>query len=484
MRFSDLIRDVVTDTASGPRQFPRPIELAFDLQKPLVDSTNTRDIAVLPRQAGKTTAAVLRAIQVAERPASQLVTYITKTRRNAKRLFWRPLLYWAAKCGHDVTNNANLSDLTLRIDHDDGSYCLIELMGAHDIDKIEDLRGTQYDLVIIDEAGFIRTAALEMLLTEVIFPGCRVRQGSVLLIGTPGPLKLGPFYEAYESGKWQRYRWTAYDNPATPPGSIEKEVAELGLSETDPRYIREYLAQWSDGRDDLMVWQYEPGRDDPDITLPTAFGQPGFENWRFSWGIDIASTNDNDALVVLGWDTKDGLRRLYEVDSWEGPGTEIIDELEKVLKEKREQWKPSMLVGDIGGHGAKKIINTIAHKLKLNLQSKPTDVEGTVRLINTDFRTSRLKLVRGGKLAQDMRQEYWRVVTRPNGDIKREIDGETHSDLTAALRYAYMASRADASRAPAEVPKDPDQKRDYEILKYLKIRDAIKQKGRWGVKHR
>lgn len=457
-----------------------PLALAFAQQKPLVSSTNQFDIAVLPRQAGKTTAAVLRAVYVAEQLHARLVTYITKTRRNAKRIFWRPLLEWASKAGHNVSKNANHSDLTLRIDHSDGSYCLIELMGAHDIDKILDLRGTQYDLVIIDEAGFIRTAVLEMLLSEVIRPGIRIRRGSILLIGTPGPLKLGPFYEAFVSGGWQSFRWTAYDNPATPLGSIEEEVKALGLKETDPRYIREYLAQWSDGRDDLMVWQYEPGRDDPDITLPSSANDNGFEAWRYSWGVDIASNKDNDALVVLGWDTKDDRRRLYQVDEWEGPGSEIVDDFEKVLQEKKERWKPSRLIGDISGHGAQKIVKTFAAKLRLKLDAKPTDVEGTVRLMNTDFRTERFKVLRGGKLGDDMRREFWRVVEKSDGSVKREIDKATHSDLTAAARYAYMAAKAHRSEADPVVPNDEEAKNERMIQEYLARVDAQKKKRRWA----
>jgi hypothetical protein len=428
-----------------------PLALAFIQQRPLVESVNQRDIAVLPRQAGKTTAAALRALHVAEQPHARLVTYITKTRKNAKRIFWRALLEWAAKCGHDVANNANWSELVLRIDHHDGTYCLIELLGAHDLDQIELLRGTQYDLVIVDEAGFIRKSVLESLLTEVIFPGCRVRRGCVLLIGTPGPLKLGPFFEAYASGKWQQYRWTAYDNPATPPGSIEKEVADLGLQPTDPRYIREYLAQWYDGRDDSMVWEYQAGRNDPDVILPTAANDNGFEAWRYSWGIDLASSQDNDALVVLGWDTRDPHRRLYEVDCWQAPGTELIDDLEKVLKEKRLQWKPSAAIGDDDGHGAKKILNTLAPRLGIVFQQKPGDVEGQVRLMNTDFRTERFRLRRGGALADDFAMEQWEV--QPSG--KRKIGGERHSDLTAAARYAYAAAMA--HRAKAMPVANPDQ---------------------------
>jgi hypothetical protein len=397
------------------------------------------------------------------------------------------LLDTAAKLGIDIVNLANHGELTLKIPHPDGTYCLIELMGAHDQDKIEDLRGTQYDLVIVDEAQLIRPAMLESLLTEIIVPGCRARKGAILLIGTPGPVKMGPFYEHWIGTTWRKFRWTAWENPYTPradrdgyDGSIEKEIADLGLKPTDPRYIREYLGEWYDGHDDTLVWEYEPGRNDSDVILPTSCSDAGFESWRYSWGIDLASNQDNDALVVLGWDTRDAARRLYEVDSWQQPGSNTTDELEKVLKTKRLQWKPACAIGDDGGHGAKKIIRTLAPRLGIVFSKKPTDVEASMRLINTDLRKGRMKVRRGGELAQDMLMEVWEV----NAQGKRVIGGQRHSDLTAACRYAYMASYAHKSRGYVIGPTDPDEIRRLKITKDIEAWKARRDRRMGKVRGR
>lgn len=469
-----LLRPQSSTVAADGTVAPKPGDLAFERQRPLVVSETKRDISILPRQAGKTTAAVLRALHVAAQPSARLVTYLTKTRRNAKRLFWRPLLEYAAKVGIDIEANANHGELTLKVPHADGSYCLIELLGAHDQDQVELLRGTQYDLVIVDEAALIRPSILESLLFEVIVPGCRARKGAILLIGTPGPVRFGPFYEAWVGGKWTQFRWTAWENPHTPPGSIEEEIAQLGLKETDPRYVREYKGEWYDGRDELMVWEYQPGTNDADVILPTAANDPGFQTWRFSWGIDLASSQDNDALVVLGWDTKDAERRCYEVDSWQAPGTELIDDLEKVLREKRLQWKPSAAIGDDDGHGAKKILNTLAPRLGIVFGKKPGDIEATVRLMNTDFRTRRLRLRRGGALAEDMLMELWEVTKTG----KREIGGPRHSDLTAAARYAYVASQAHRAKADPIVATDPNSEAEARVDAQIAAHVRSQKRGR------
>lgn len=484
--------------APGSKKAPDAAALAFSIQRPLVTSAGRRDIALIPRQAGKTTSAILRAFKVALQPRSERVTYITKTRKNGKRLFWRPLLEHAAKLGLKVDKqHANHGDLTLKVDHDDGTYCLIEILGAHDQDQIELLRGTQYDLVIIDEAGFIRPSILELLLSEILVPGCRRRQGAILMIGTPGPVKFGPFFDASTSDKWQRFYWTAWDiiddliriDPEFPRDAIDKEIADLGLKPTDARYVTEYLGKFFDGPDERRVWDYDATRNSPEVVLPRSAHDKGFEHWRFSWGIDLASSTDNDALVVLGWNTRDPGRHIYEVDSWQAPGTELIDELETVLQAKKLQWRPSAAMGDDQGHGAKKILNTLSPRLGILFQQKAgSNVEATVRLMNTDLRLGRyqvrpvprsedaqkdvIRLQGGpGALAEDMQMEVWEVTKTG----KRVISGERHSDLTAAARYAYLAAYHFRSTAGPRVITDPQEAANAAVDAYVAKQSGSKR---------
>lgn len=468
--------DEVAAAGDEPNSSPGldPASLAFPKQQALVVSTSRRDVACIPRQAGKTTAAVLRAFRVAQQSHARLVSYVTKTKRNGRRLFWRPLKEFAKKLGYDLRACADNGEMVFSVPHEDGSVCLIEILGAHDEDQIELMLGTQYDLVIIDEAAYIRPLVLETLLKRVLVPGLRARRGAILLIGTPGPIKAGPFYEAWSSEVYAKFRWTAWDNPSTPPGSIEEEIAELKLAPEDAIYVTEYLGEWYDGPDSRRVWQYDPDRDSPDIELPTSAEAAG-GMWKFSWGVDLASSKDNDALVVWGWRTDDEQRRLYEVDAWEGPGTELIDDLEAVLRAKRAQWRPSAAVGDQGGHGAKKILRTLAPRVGIHFQDKPTDVEATVRLMNSDFRAGRLKVRRGGKLAQDMQMEVWDLSKAG----KRVISAPSHSDLTSSARYGYAAAAAFRSKGPPAAPTDPAEQLLAKIREQQALQSAARNRSRW-----
>jgi len=146
-----------------------------------------------------------------------------------------------------------------------------------------------------------------------------------------------------------------------------------------------------------------------------------------------------------------------------------------VLREKRRQWHPSCAVGDDGGHGARKVLNTLAPRLSLRFQPKPMSVEATVRAMNTDLRTGRLKLPRDSALAQDMQMEVWEV----SKTGKRTIGGPRHSDLTSSARYAYAASTAFRNPEPKPVETDPRKLREAQIIAYLNGQQNKKRQSRW-----
>jgi hypothetical protein len=433
-------RQLLREVGIGKAERVRPEERAFPAQLPMVASTGRYDVCVTSRQSGKTTGAALRALRVALSPGSQRVTYITLTRGNAKRLFWSVLLPLAAEMGVDVEKHANHSELTLHVPRPDG-VAVIELLGAHTDDDVEKFRGATYDLVIIDEAQSIRATVLELLMKRVLGAGLWARQGAVLMIGTPGPVKFGPFYDYWTGGRWQRFHWTAFQNPHIPEGEIAANAEMLGLSPDHPTYKREVLGQWEVDLS-ALVWEYDPVLNAVDRELPESSVAAG-KHWSFSWGIDLGF-QDRDALVVLGWDRRDGDRRLYVVDQWQ-ENHKDVDALWAILRQKRDLWRPSMIVGDTGGHGAVKVLKTLEGRLGMTILPKPPSVDVSVGLVNDDMRTRRLRIQPGTPLAEDLRMEIWEVNLRTG---KRTIGGDYHSDLTAALRYAHSAAYAFRSKAP------------------------------------
>jgi hypothetical protein len=432
-----------------------PSALSFPAQRPMVESTTRYDVCVTSRQSGKTNGAALRALRVALTKGTQRVTYITITRLNAKRLFWEPLLQWAAKLGINVQEQANHAELTLRVPRPDG-VAVIELMGAHNDDDVEKFRGATYDLVIIDEAQSIRATVLELLMKRVLGAGLWARKGSVLMIGTPGPVKFGPFYDYWQGGKWQRFHWTAFDNPHIPEGEIAANAEMLGLSPEHPTYKREVLGQWEVDLS-ALVWEYDPIANEPDITLPVSAEAAG-PDWRFSWGLDLGF-QDRDALVVLGWRKTDHDKRIYAVDQWQ-ENHKDVDQLHAVLRQKRDRWRPFTAVGDTGGHGAVKVLKTLEARLAMAINPKPPSVDVSVGLVNDDMRTRRLRIPSGTALAEDLRLEVWEVNIRTG---KRTIGGDYHSDLTPAMRYAHSAAYAYRSKQAPPEPTE-SEKRTMRIM--------------------
>lgn len=434
LRQRDLLRQLGPE---APKATAR--DRAFPAQLPMVASTGRYDVCVTSRQSGKTTGAALRALDVALTPGTQRVTYVTLTRGNAKRLFWGPLLQHAGELGVDVDQHANHSELTLKVPRPDGA-AVIELLGAHNDDDVEKFRGATYDLVIIDEAQSIRATVLDLLLKRVIGPGLWARKGAVLMIGTPGPVKYGPFYDFWVGDRWQHFHWTAFDNPHIPEGEIAANAEMLGLHPGHPTYKREVLGEWEVDLS-ALVWEYDPVANAPDIALPESAEAAG-KDWCFSWGLDLGF-QDRDALVVLGWNRRDSAQRIYEVDHWQ-ENHKDVDQLHAVLRSKRDRWKPSTITGDTGGHGAVKVLKTLESRLGTSIQPKPPSVDVSIGLVNDDMRTRRLRIRPGTPLAEDLRMEVWEVNLRTG---KRTIGGDYHSDLTAAMRYAHHAAFAFHSKA-------------------------------------
>ncbi len=442
-----------------------PAQLSFPAQLPMVNSDGRYDVCVTSRQSGKTTGAALRALRVAMRPGTKRVTYITITRLNAKRLFWEPLLEQARKLGIDVDRHANHAELTLKVPRKDGT-AVVELMGAHNDDDVEKFRGATYDLVIIDEAQSIRATVLELLMKRVLGAGLWARRGSVLMIGTPGPVKFGPFYDYWQGGKWARFHWTAFDNPHIPEGEIAANAEMLGLSPEHPTYKREVLGQWEVDLS-ALVWEYDPILNQVDIEVPESAEKAG-PDWRFSWGIDLGF-QDRDALVVLGWKRNDPDRRIYVVDQWQ-QNHQDVDMLHALLRQKRDKWKPFRIVGDTGGHGAVKVLKTLEARLGTPILPKPPSVEVSVGLVNDDMRTRRLRIPHGTPLAEDLRLEVWEVNLRSG---KRTIGGDYHSDLTPALRYAHSAAYAYLAKAPKPEPTEAEKRTQRILAKAAARRDPF-----------
>ncbi len=325
-------------------------------QRDLVDDPSNRIVAIEPRGWGKTTAILARAAKRIRKTARARFLYIATSRTQGEVLIWEPLKQLNERMKLGLTFNE--TKMTARYLKTGGTF---RVVGADDKREIEKLRGQPFHEVWIDEAASHPVQILDSLITRVIGPRLGDYQGTLGMIGTPGPVQAGPFYESTLPGlldkdgrpysrpytergrsefegwdRWSLHTGHLADNTKAghearkcPPScalphmweEALNEKKRNGWSDNHPVWRREFLAQWA-ADDTENVYRYRPhdetGRPwnqwDP-VKDPAGFAigsLPKGHRWFFVWGADMGA-RDPFALEVFAYsDTYPELLHVYE----------------------------------------------------------------------------------------------------------------------------------------------------------------------------
>jgi PBSX family phage terminase large subunit len=389
-------------------------DFCFPQQVKFIRDTSRYKTAVCSRRAGKSTACAADLVDLALRKPKSNQLYITLTRGNAKRLVWKEVENIIHKFGLKV--KANISDLSMTFEN--GS--MIYFAGAATKDEVDKYRGFSFDKVYLDEAQSFRPYIQE-LIDDVLSYAVLDRGGSIVLIGTPGPIPAGYFFDASHSDGWKSFKWTIFDNIHIKDveGRLAEERKRRGISETDPVYLREALGLWVQDNDSL-VFKYDRNLNHYD-TLP--------QDLVYVFGIDLGHS-DADAIAVLGYSKVE--KKVYLVEEFikrKQNITELVDE----LKLRVQKYKPVRMEIDSGALG-KKIADEIIrrHQIPVNAADKHRKLE-YIELLNDDLRTGKLMIKRESTCAQDMALVQWDIIEKD----RRTISKGFHSDITDAVLYSW-----------------------------------------------
>lgn len=325
----------------------------------------SRRISYLVGRGGsKTTTFRIRAIRRCTAKARAKVIYFARTRMRAKDLFWFPLKALLYRLGLEVGKDVAYHESELRCTFlRTGS--MIQLSGLEDTAEADKWRGDTWDEVQLDECGAIKPELLEYTIYQVIGP--RVR--CIVLGGTPGRDRRGPFYEHTRPGSpthrpyrerkkhpdWQGYSSHHWDLETVMalPGARKKweplaelwdmalvEKAANGWSDDNPIWLREYKAVWAADNTLRVFGDFQPYKDGQEWNIWDPFeGRdivegvaglrvaakklrerfPEFTDWRFVDARDMG-TRDEFACSVLAFSPHDPQRRIWQVMSFERVG--------------------------------------------------------------------------------------------------------------------------------------------------------------------
>lgn len=423
--------------------------------------------ALCPRRAGKSRCSVAYMLDVALRRAEAQVLYITLTRGKAKEIIWTELKKLNRSYELvDPVKGFNETELMMKLEN----LSTIRLAGCETVSDVEKFRGGQYDLVIIDECASMSAELFMSLVDDAISPALSDREGTLLIIGTPGRVLNGPFYAA-TSGKsmiigehperpgekfavsrpyaerdqekwddvtysWSFHRWMTRDNVAKPKIWEDQKLIKLrnGWSDDHPQWRREYLGQWV-ADDSGFVYRYNPERNNwlPDPKSDNPWGLPEGHEWRFVLGMDLGY-DDDFAIEVAAW--SETCADFYHMPGgFSMPGLDVQAIAQKVLEFQERYGEFDVMVGDRGGLG-KLILATLANQYGLQIEAaEKSEKRDHIELLNTDLLHGRCHIATDSILGHQMSILQW---DEKNPKIEdRDTPNHAADAFLYVWRYCY-----------------------------------------------
>lgn len=405
----------------------------FKHQLEFVSDVARFKLALTTRRAGKTVSCAAALIATALAEPMLVCLYITLSRTNAKKIVWREL----KKIDRQFSLGFTFNESELSASAPNGSilYC----SGASDRTEIEKFRGLAVKLAFIDECQSFPDYIRE-LIDDVIAPSLMDHSGTLCLIGTPGPIPTGFFYEASQGGYWSKHTWSFWDNPHIKNAKkvFEEELKRKGVDASNPSIQREWYGKWVLDTDSL-VYHYSD-KDNHYEELPKG-------PLTYILGVDLGY-NDADALAVLAWSDKSPCTYLVHEQITRKQGiSDLVNQIEVI----RNKYDISKIIVDQGGLG-KKIAEELSKRYKIGVQAaeKVRKVE-FIELMNDCMRTGTLKAKKDSRFAEDCMKVEWDV-DKSTPD-KKIISKRFHSDICEAVLYAWRESYSYTHQTAKKPPK-------------------------------
>ncbi len=407
--------------------------------------------ALCTRRAGKTEGALREQLATALSVPNANILYGTLTKDKARALIWVPLNRLVSKMGLKRAERGNIieedgdyktDDTRLIMYFKNGS--VIKLTGFDSSEKeIDKVLGEPYDLVILDEVQSFKGNVGDLVYKRLHITVAE-RRGRIKMIGTPGDVRMGFFYDVNCTDKkqkleWELHKWSWKDNVGvsnhmTTKGMKMHEIFQEELDETikinpdyvkTPEYHQEWLGEYFVDIDNL-VYKFDPYlntyEDEPLITEAIL-------------GVDLG-WNDESAFVVFGWGEKSP--NLYELYTYKESKMDLDQVALKVIELRAKYPIFKTVVDSQNAQG----IQTIESRYQLGLES--ADKAGKfehIRLMNTDLRRGRLKFKEGSDWIIEASKLKKKTSAKEGENGKVIEDPRAANHACDAALYCYLECR-------------------------------------------
>lgn len=283
-------------------------------------------------------------------------------------------------------------------------------------DSPDNLRGEGLDLLIMDEADFIKAEVWE----QILRPSLADRKGGAIFISTPR-YEGGWFHKMYlkgMSGKdkdFKSYHFTSYDNPYIDPKEIDQSKDEIPSIVFRQEFLAEFVG--AEGARVRQEWiKYE--------TLPA---ESVYRNWKIALGVDLAisekSSADYTAVAVIGRD-EEGIVHILDIRRDRLTFAKQVE----MIKTMVTKWQPNIIgVEDVGYQRV--MVQTISAETNLAVKGIRSTKDKITNFLALETRYEHGQVIHSKELPAYFEQE---LLSFPHG---------THDDTVDACRIAFEVLR-------------------------------------------
>lgn len=349
-------------------------------------------------------------------------------------------------------------DAELRLDHlAFGNGSVGHAMGLATSAEAKKFQGHRPKLVILDEMTDLASNVEEAI--AMIKPSLIRNEGRLKLMGIPGPVLAGVWYEICEGNQkhlYGQHRGNLLDNPWHPNPGLEVERERVRLGDDNPLFRRHWLGEWAYDPD-ALVYRYRP--------LKNSYAGNPPKCKYYVAGLDPAGVADREALILLGFGNGDGLIwHIAESVSAKG-GVDDFRETAEAFGRWQDEYRLTKIFYDYGS--AKKGLQ-LMYRQDCWLQLDPVpvkDLDVEIPRVNSLLNSGKLMIREGSELEKDLQKTQWDDKARASG--RNKYSSHNHPDVADALRAALQAVAA-VLPDPIIAPVTEFQKEQAEIAALFK----------------
>lgn len=418
---------------AAEKKEPRFYDPVFAAQTAFLEDPARLKAVLCTRRSGKSYGAGLMLFREAWSQPNVSCLYVALTRASAKRIMWKDVL---KTIDREQGLQCRFNETELSITLPNGSVIYLLGMDADEQEKDKAL-GQKFKAVVIDEAASYNVDLHEMVY-GILKPATADYRGVIAMIGTPGNMKRGLFYELtigqdpstpgrWEKMGWSCHRWSAFDNPHM-ADKWKAEIEDLRLAnpaiEQTPLFQQHYLGKWVTD-DSKLVYKFDASRNVFD-ELPVLRGG---NRWHYVLGIDLGF-NDPTAWVVCAYHDAD--RTLYVLGADKKQGCDITEVADRTHKLMGRFQFDSIIIDNANKQAVEEIRRR--HDIPLTAAQKQGKAD-FIEIMNGDLISGFVKIHRKGgeSLIDEMMNLVWDERVLP----RREEHPGCANHSTDALLYAW-----------------------------------------------